>query len=394
MIDPIGRLSFALWLSDLQRRPKLDHRQLRRMLCDHQPAAGLTAALPPSLDRPLDLAGRPEAHLGPFRELSDVPEHYGDRAEACRKKGIGAVCLGWPDYPARLGLTDTCPLVLYYRSEDYDRLTGRDFYISVIGTRAPTAYGRMATERITADLVDAGAVIISGLARGIDALAHRTALSRKGLTIAVVAHGVDLVYPAEHRGLIDQIAGEGLVISEHPPGTPPLRQYFPARNRMLSGLADAVAIMEASRVSGTMITASFAGDQGREVFAVPGSIFAAQCQGCNQLIREGAGVLESAEDLLRLRASVSLPPVRLSAGQRQACQTAPGGTAQPAVLSPQDRTWLGLMSGSPLTLVEAAAASGRTISETAAWLSYQELNGLVCCDRGRYTLTERAFFCI
>jgi DNA processing protein len=245
--------------------------------------------------------------------------------------------------------------------------------------------------------------VISGLARGIDALAHRTALENGGLTVAVVAHGVDLVYPPEHAALMEQIVAQGLVVSEHPPGIAALRQHFPARNRILSGLADAVAIMEASRQSGTMITADFAADQNRDVYAVPGSILSKNSQGCNQLIQEGAYFLETADDIL------NNPPWRLKLARQALPETfipetlVPDNSqlSLPDVASPmqvlpdhQDRCWLALFSGQPLSLEEAARQMERTMIQTSAWLSIQEVNGWIRNDRGRYALTESGYSCI
>ena len=384
--DSIESLRRGLWISHLQRQPGTDHRALRRMILEHDS------------DQPLAPAGlaMPDLPVSWKQGLADLTQpDTADQSEAYWKQGIRAICADHPAYPARLLKTDSFPLVLYWLGSRPDVLDQADFLVTVIGTRTPTAYGQMVTRAITADLADAGVVIISGLARGIDALAHRTTLEHGGLTVAVVAHGVDQVYPPEHRGLMERIAENGLIVSEHPPGVKPLRQYFPARNRILSGLSDAVAIMEASRDSGTMITAGFAGDQNRDVFAVPGSILSKNSQGCNMLIREGAGILESAADLLRIR-----PWANRSTYQNHAlCSPAKSkGTGKPGrsrcSLSNEDKAGLSLFAGHALSLDEIAGLSGKSVSQTAAWLTFQEINGLIQSDRGRYALTESGYSCI
>ncbi|MEA4888242.1 MAG: DNA-processing protein DprA [Clostridiaceae bacterium] len=391
----IKKLQQCLWLSYTLRQPGLDRKQIRAFLMEGKPLDSLLRFIPVSLGEWEQIQAANGANPSEFQAGTVFPaawEPYRQMAETAWQNGIRACRLGDDDYPGRLSLADSCPLVLYYRGKAYQNLIRQLFCVTVIGTRNPTQYGKMVAERIVMDLVDAHTVIISGLARGIDALAHKTALSHQGMTLAAVAHGVDLVYPPEHRRLMEDIAETGAIVSEHPPGTGPRKPYFPARNRILSGLSDAVAIMEASRTSGTMITASFAGDQGRTVFAVPGSILSPQSQGCNQLIREGAEVLESADDILRLRSSVSLPRTTALI-PKQKCRQA-GRQTGVSLLSDQEKSWLHLMSGTPLTLPEIAAAAGKTVSEAAAWLSIQEVDGLVFCERGRYALTESAFFCI
>ena len=168
----------------------------------------------------------------------------------------------------------------------------------MIGTRNPSPYGRQITQKIVSDLAAHQVVTVSGLARGIDTCVHLCSIENNGPTVAVLGCGPDLAYPPENGPLMEHIVDSGALISEYPPGTPPRRQNFPARNRILSGLADAVAVMEAARKSGTLITAGFAADQGRDVYAVPGSILIPDHDGCHQLIKDGAILLERADDLL------------------------------------------------------------------------------------------------
>jgi len=274
-MDAIDHLIYCLLVSACRR---LDRGELRATV----------------LAKPYDI--RP---LAPFCPLDRAELER--RADRALHAGIRAVCLGDPDYPLRLARTDSCPPVLYFRGQDAAVRWNHPFSVTVVGSRAPSDYGLAVTRRIVAELARSDTLVISGLARGIDGLAHQVTLDNHGLTIAVVAQGPDLAYPPEHARLMERIARQGVVISEHPPGTRPKRPYFPARNRLLSGLSDVVAVMEARPKSGTLITAGFAADQGREVLAVPGSILAGDSGGCHQLLREGAGLLESAADILFLR---------------------------------------------------------------------------------------------
>lgn len=267
---------FCLQISALQRQPWVDHRLLRVLLEKE--------------GRALDLKYFSKAI--PAASSVDSCDQKMDAYDM----GIRACCLSDDCYPKRLRQTSGCPLVLYYRGKSL--LWNHPVAVTVVGTRKPSQYGRKVTQKIVSDLVCHDILIISGLARGIDGLAHRTALEKKGLTLAVVAHGIDFVYPPEHHQLMESIIQNGVVVSEHPPGIKPKRSYFPARNRILSGLSDVVAVMEAKKQSGTLITAGFAADQGRDVLAVPGDILTLQNEGCHQLIREGAGLLESANDVL------------------------------------------------------------------------------------------------
>jgi DNA processing protein len=172
--------------------------------------------------------------------------------------------------------------------------------VAVVGTRKVTHYGRQAAEEIAAFLAQNGVTVISGLARGVDSIAHRAALDAGGRTIAVLGSGVDQIYPAENRGLAAEMTSRGAVLSDYALGTPPEAGNFPPRNRIIAGLSIAVVVVEAGERSGARITANFAVEQGREVFAVPGNIFSPQSKGTNQLIRDGAHPLLAPEDLLEV----------------------------------------------------------------------------------------------
>jgi DNA processing protein len=207
----------------------------------------------------------------------------------------GAMLIGWsePEYPAALAATEGAPPLIACRGRR--ELLTRSC-VAVVGARDASTNGRRLAERIARDLASADLVVVSGLARGIDAAAHRGALDSG--TIAVVAGGIDVCYPPENRSLYEAIGDRGLLVAEQPYGTLPHARHFPRRNRIISGLSGGVVVVEAALRSGSLITARFALEQGREVFAVPGSPLDARSQGCNDLIRQGATLTESAADVL------------------------------------------------------------------------------------------------
>lgn len=173
--------------------------------------------------------------------------------------------------------------------------------IAIVGSRKPTQYGREVTERLATDLARAGVVVISGLALGIDSIAHRAALEAKGITIAVLANGLDTIYPRNHQALARQIVeNEGAILSEYEPGAPPLPFRFLERNRIVSGIADGIVVVEAATRSGTLSTAAHALNQNKEVFAIPGNITSPLSSGCNALIKQGATPVTKVEDILEI----------------------------------------------------------------------------------------------
>jgi DNA processing protein len=212
------------------------------------------------------------------------------------RAGVGVMTLADPGYPASLRTIAAAPVVLWFRGEP--RLADAGPCVAVVGSRASSPYGEEAAASIARDLAQAGIGVVSGLARGCDAAAHRAALDAGGPTVAVLGCGVDVVYPAEHRALHAAIGAHGLILSEFPPGMPPLAANFPQRNRIISGLARIVVVVEASERSGSLITARCAADQGRDVMAVPGSIFSDRARGCHALLRDGAGLAASGADVL------------------------------------------------------------------------------------------------
>ncbi|HJC38140.1 MAG TPA: DNA-processing protein DprA [Candidatus Mediterraneibacter faecigallinarum] len=215
---------------------------------------------------------------------------------SARDKGIRFVPYFAPDYPEKLRETADFPFAVYVKGRLPDKKSKK---AAVVGARRCTPYGEKYAVEFAGKLAESGVEIISGLARGIDGMGQRGALMRGGRTFAVLGSGVDVCYPKEHIGLYtDILEQDGGIISEYPPGTPPVPQNFPPRNRIISGLADAVLVMEARERSGSLITADMALEQGRDVYALPGPVNSELSRGCNRLIQQGAGILISPEALL------------------------------------------------------------------------------------------------
>jgi DNA processing protein len=279
-----------------------------------------------------------------------------------RIESQGIKVLTWEDdsYPPRLKEIDQPPPVLYIRGE---YLPDDLFAVAIVGTRRVTAYGRQITEELSSFLAANGITVISGLARGVDAIAHQTALKAGGRTIGVLGSGVDKIYPPEHRALAEQMLERGALVSDYAPGTPPDASNFPPRNRIISGLSLAVVVVEAGETSGALITAEFAAEQGREIFAVPGSILAPQSKGTNKLIQNGALPLLSVNDLMQ-----ALDLTRV--GEHKAARK----------IIPTDETEARLMNvlgDEPLHVDEIRNQTEMPIEKVSAALALMELKGMV-----------------
>lgn len=277
--------------------------------------------------------------------------------------GVSAISWHDPRYPSRLAQIADPPPLLYVYGEIADR---DEWSVAVVGTRRPSAYGRQVTESLTAEIVDAGVCIVSGLARGVDGIAHETALARDGRTIAVVAGGIDKLYPPEHKQLATRIVdgGSGAVVTEYPLGARPKAENFPRRNRILAGMTLGTLVTEAGRKSGTWHTVTSALDQGREVFVVPGRITSPQSEGANLIIQRGLGKLIScAADLLE--------ELQIDQAERQISlsEQLPEDPTQAAVLN--------VLGAEPLHVDEAARAARIPANEVSAALAMLELKGLV-----------------
>lgn len=270
--------------------------------------------------------------------------------------------LTWHDeaYPARLKEVYDRPPVLYVRGE----LTAADEWaVAVVGTRRPTPYGRQAAEELSYALAQNGITVVSGLARGIDAIAHKAALDAGGRTIAVLACGLDIVYPPEHAKLAAQIAERAALISDYPLGTQPRGDYFPRRNRIMSGVSLGVLAVEGDIKSGAMITTRLALEQNREVFAVPGSIFSPQSRGTNALLKDGAKLVQCVEDVLEELNLTMVPQ------QMEMKETIPATDTEAALLRHITRD--------PVHIDSVCRDSGLPIATVSSVLAMLELKGLV-----------------
>ncbi len=280
----------------------------------------------------------------------------------------GARLVTWDDadYPPSLLRIDWPPPVLFMRG---DLVVDDERSIAIVGTRRPSLYGRDVAVELTTALVERGFTIVSGLARGIDAAAHRAALEAGGRTLAVLGCGIDTIYPPEHRDLAGAIERSGAVMSDYAPGVPPDAANFPPRNRIISGLAMGVVVVEAAEESGALITTRFANDQGREVFAVPGQIHAKNSRGPHRLIQQGARLILDVDDILtELRFETSHP----------------AGAIQPTLfLDEMETRVIEALAGGPLLPDELAHRLDLSPAQLSAQLTLLELRGLARLEGGR-----------
>ena len=266
--------------------------RLRRRLLDRFGSPKEVFAASPADIAAVDGVGRRLA--GSIQALAAAPT-ADDVISLCGKEGVEIIVEGAAGYPPLLSRIDDPPGVLFVRGsfEPRDSLA-----VAIVGARHATAYGQKVAEQLGGALARAGYTVVSGLARGIDAAAHRGALKAGGRTIAVLGSGVLNVYPPEHDGLAREVIDSGAMMSELPPLAEPMPGTFPQRNRIVSGLSLGVVVVQAAERSGALITARLAGEQGREVFAVPGAIDCRMSRGCHRLIRDGATLVESVDDIL------------------------------------------------------------------------------------------------
>jgi DNA processing protein len=279
-----------------------------------------------------------------------------------RIQSLGVKVLTWDDegYPRHLKDIDQPPPVLYVRGS---LLPEDEWAVAIVGTRRVTSYGRQVAEEVATAMAHNGVTIVSGLARGVDSIAHQAAVNAGGRTLAVLGNGIDLVYPPENRRLASQILEHGALLSDYALGTPPDGINFPPRNRIISGLSLAVIIVEAGETSGALITASFAAEQGRDVFAVPGNINAPQSQGTNRLIRDGAQPLINPQDVLE---ALNLTMVTEHRAVRVALPS-----------DPIESRLYKLLSQEPMHVDEIRAQTDMPIETVSATLAMMELKGMV-----------------
>jgi len=283
-------------------------------------------------------------------------------AEMEKLERYGVKVFTWhdTDYPSRLKEIYDFPPILYVRGS---LLPEDEWCLAVVGTRRATVYGRQVTEEIVTDLARNKITIISGLARGIDSVAHRSALEAGGRTIAIFGCGLDIVYPAENANLARRIIKQGAIVSEYPLGTKPRADNFPRRNRIMSGLSLGVLVVEASKASGAMITARLALEQNREVFAIPGSILSPASRGTNHLIQEGAKLVHDYTDILE---ELNLTAV---AQQMEIKEVIPTSDTESLLLKQ--------LSTEPIHIDEVCRSSSLPIATVSSTLTMMEIKGLV-----------------
>jgi len=274
-------------------------------------------------------------------------------------KKIKVIIQGDTNYLRLLSEISKSPPVLYCMGE---LKLEDEWSIAIVGSRKTTHYGRQATEEFSEVLADHHITVVSGLARGVDGIAHQAALNAGGRTIAVLGSGVDNIYPPEHRKLADDISKNGAVISDYPPGTPPDGYNFPPRNRIISGLSRATIVIEAGVSSGALITAEFAADQGRDVYALPGSIYASQSEGTNRLIQQGA------KPLLNIRELLQDLQVELIQEHKELRKEYPVDLFEQKILR--------VLSDKPIHIDEITLSCEMPVSQVTACLSMMELKGL------------------
>ncbi|MEN6459029.1 MAG: DNA-processing protein DprA [Thermoguttaceae bacterium] len=336
---------------------------LRGRLLERFGSAASVLAAAPSQLREVQGVGEKLA-----RKIAETDPSIDIEAEIafCREQGIDILTESDTGYPRALREIYNPPGVLFVRGKmkPADALA-----VGIVGTRHGTQYGLRQAQRLAAGLARAGLTVISGLARGIDAAAHRGALEAGGRTIAVLGSGVLNVYPPEHEALATEVAGQGAVLSESPPKTEPLAGMFPQRNRLISGLSLGIVVVEAAERSGALITARHAMEQGREVFAVPGNVDSRASRGCHQLLRDGAKLVESVDDVLE-----ELGPL-VEAAPRDDGQV----IHHPAelLLNETERQVLAAVHGEATQIDRIVADTGLAVSQVLSTVSVLEMRHLI-----------------
>jgi DNA processing protein len=340
--------------------------RLRKSLLTHFGSAEAVLAAAPS-----DLRAAPG--IGPklSRSLAAARREV-DLAGAlqeCREHHVQVIVESQPEYPEALRTIPDPPGVLFVRG---GLLPADGLAVAIVGTRHATQYGVAQAERLAAGLARAGYTIVSGLARGIDGAAHRGALQAGGRTIAVLGSGVLNIYPPEHAALAGEILSHGAVIGENAPRSPPLAGAFPQRNRIITGLSLGVIVVEASDRSGALISARLANEQGREVFAVPGRIDSRTSRGCHKLIRDGAKLVETIDDVLEEFGPLASPTP--AAGQEQEPPLRHPGEL---LLNEPEKQVLAAIGDEPRTIDDVAIASGLPVHNVLATISVLEMRRLI-----------------
>lgn len=289
--------------------------------------------------------------------------------KGCEREGINIYTINDPDYPSLLREIHDSPTVLFCKGglRDID-----NFSLSIVGSRKPTDYGRRVTEKLASELASLGITIVSGLARGVDSIAHNAALSVSGRTVAILGSGVSVIYPPENKKLAERITISGALISEFFPDESPKRENFPKRNRLISGMTLGTLVTEATTNSGALITATFAIEQGREVFAVPGNITSKNSEGTNLLIKKGAKLVQSVEDILEeIAAFIHL----LRESSRREQNLVDLDSSEQAIFNLLD---------SPMQLDEIVIKTGLSVQKVLESLLTLEIKGLIDKFEGKF----------
>jgi DNA processing protein len=308
--------------------------------------------------------------VGPKLALSILEHRRSDAAERelarCREAGTRLILLEDPEYPPALATISDPPGVLYCQGtlEPRDRLA-----VAIVGSRRCTHYGRRQAERLAGALARAGVTIVSGLARGIDGVAHQAALAAGGRTIAVLGTGLAQIYPPEHAALAEQVAAQGALLTELPFDQQPLAGLFPQRNRIISGLSQGVIIVEASRTSGALHTARHASEQNREVFAVPGPMDSLASEGCHDLLRDGATLVRSVDDVLESLGPLIVPAPHGETGEVH--------NPRELTLNDQELSVLKFVTTEPTHVDQVLSASELDTSRVLATLTVLEMKRMV-----------------
>lgn len=320
-----------------------------------------------------ETGGLSDALIG---ELQAYPwREYAEKELAkARNADVAIVTTEDAAYPGHLRNSPDPPLYLYVKGA---LLPADANAVAIVGTRKPTHYGLTMTHRIAYELASAGLTIVSGMARGIDTQAHRGALAAKGRTIAVLGSGIDVAYPPENKGLMKQISCSGAVVAENPFGTKPEAGYFPARNRIISGLSQGTVIIEAAEDSGSLITAEYTMKQGRLLFALPGNIGSPNSRGPNNLIKEGALLVERAEDILKA--------LKLTAARDKKTDPEP---APRIPLSREEETVFRCITNEPKHIDLIMTETGATPGKISGVLITLELKGLAKQLPGKFFVRE------
>jgi DNA processing protein len=343
----------------LLRSPNIGPVSYAQLLRRFGNAQAALAALP-------DLGARGGKSYRPAAEA-----RIADEVAALRKAGGRYLFHDAPEYPALLGELDSAPPILTMRG---DPALAQRPSVAIVGARNASAAAVKLARQFAGALAEAGFVVVSGLARGIDGAAHQASLA--GGTIGVIASGIDISYPPEHRDLQETIANQGLLLAEFPPGTEPLARHFPSRNRIIAGLALGTLVVEAAPKSGSLITARLAGEAGREVMAIPGSPLDSRAQGCNQLIREGAVLVQSADDVIELLSGFDGVP---RSSFRENASAAYGFSDE---LGDEPADIAGLLTTAPIAVDELIRQSSEPAAAVQLALLEMELAGMLVRHAG------------